>query len=490
MNQRIIDNGITFNDVLLVPARSDVVPRDVSTRSRLTAKITLDIPIVSAAMDTVTESALAIALAQEGGLGVMHKNLTIEEQVREVDKVKRSENGVIVDPITLGPGDSVKRARQIMQDFNISGVPIVDDGKLVGILTKRDLTFHPGEAGQIDDLMTKEHLVTASVHTTLDEAKKIMHRNKVEKLPLVDDEFRLHGLITKRDIDKLQQFPNACRDERGRLRVGAAVGVNDFDRVDALISKDVDVIVVDIAHGHSGGVIETVKAIKKRHDIEVVAGNVATAGGTRDLIKAGADAVKVGIGPGSICTTRVISGVGVPQITAIFNCVEEADKTDTPIIADGGITHSGDITKAIAAGASVVMIGSLFAGLEESPGEIIIYKGRSFKNYRGMGTLGAMVDGSADRYRQEKAGGREKLVSEGVEGRVPYLGPLSDFVYQLVGGLRAGMGYVGANDVQDLRTNTNFIRISPASLTESHPHDIFITREAPNYRLPVRDLVD
>ncbi|KPJ55929.1 MAG: inosine-5'-monophosphate dehydrogenase [Planctomycetes bacterium DG_58] len=490
MNQRIIDTGITFNDVLLVPARSDVVPRDVSTRSRLTAKIMLNIPIVSAAMDTVTESALAIALAQEGGLGVMHKNLTIEEQVREVDKVKRSENGVIVDPITLGPGDSVRRARQIMEDFNISGVPIVDDSKLVGILTKRDLTFHPGETGQIDDLMTKEHLVTAPAGTTLDEAKQIMHRNKVEKLPLVDDEFRLHGLITKRDIDKLKQFPNACRDERGRLRVGAAVSVNDFERVDALISKDVDVIVVDTAHGHSAGVIDTVKTIRKKHDIEVVAGNVATAEGTRDLIKAGADAVKVGIGPGSICTTRVISGVGVPQITAIFNCVEEADKTETPIIADGGITHSGDITKAIAAGASVVMIGSLFAGLEESPGELIIYKGRSFKHYRGMGTLGAMVDGSAERYRQDRSVGREKLVSEGVEGRVPYLGPLSDFVYQLVGGLRAGMGYVGANDIQELRTKTHFIRISAASLTESHPHDIFITREAPNYRLPVRDLVD
>jgi len=490
MNHRIIDEGITFNDVLLVPARSDVVPRDVSTQSRLTGNITLNIPIVSAAMDTVTESALAIALAQEGGLGVIHKNLTIEEQVREVDKVKRSENGVIVDPVTLGPGDSVQRARQIMQDFNISGVPIVDDGKLVGILTKRDLTFHPSETGQIVDVMTSEHLVTASAETTLDDAKKIMHTNKVEKLPLVDDDFHLHGLITKRDIDKLEQFPHACRDERGRLRVGAAVGVKDHERADALVNQDVDVIVVDTAHGHSTGVIETVKAIKKKHDIDVVAGNVATAEGARDLIKAGVDAVKVGIGPGSICTTRVISGVGVPQITAVFNCSEEADKADIPIIADGGITHSGDITKAIAAGASVVMIGSLFAGLEESPGELIIYKGRSFKRYRGMGTLGAMVDGSADRYRQDKTRPREKLVSEGIEGRVPYLGGLSDFVYQLVGGLRAGMGYVGANDIRELRTKSKFIRISPASLTESHPHDIFITREAPNYRLPIRDLVD
>ena len=490
MNERIIDNGITFSDVLLVPARSDVVPRDVSTEARLTARITLNIPIVSAAMDTVTESALAIALAQEGGLGVMHKNLTIEEQVREVDKVKRSENGVIVDPITLGPGDSVKRARQIMQDFNISGVPIVDDAVLVGILTKRDLTFHPSETGEIADVMTREHLVTAAASTTLDEAKKVMHKNKVEKLPLVDEGFHLHGLITKRDIDKLEQFPHACRDERGRLRVGAAVGVNDHERVQALINQDVDVIVVDTAHGHSTGVIETVKAIKKKHEIDVVAGNVATGEATRDLIKAGADAVKVGIGPGAICTTRVISGVGVPQITAIFNCSAEAAKTDTPIIADGGITHSGDLTKALAAGASVVMIGSLFAGLDESPGEVIIHQGRSFKRFRGMGSLGAMVAGSADRYRQAGTPSRAKLVSEGVEARVPYRGALSDFVYQLVGGLRAGMGYVGANTIQELRTRSRFIRISPASLAESHPHDVFITREAPNYRLPLRDLAD
>ena len=490
MDNRILGEGITFSDVLLVPARSDVVPRDVSTQTRLTPGVTLNIPIVSAAMDTVTESALAIALAQEGGLGVIHKNLTVEEQVREVDKVKRSENGVIVDPITLGPDDTVKRARQIMHDFNISGVPIVDDGKLVGILTKRDLTFHPSEAGKISDVMTTEHLVTASADTTLEDAKKVMHSNKVEKLPLVDKAFHLHGLITKRDIDKLEQFPHACRDDRGRLRVGAAVGVNDHSRVDALIAQDVDIIVVDTAHGHSSGVINTVKTIKQRHDIDVVAGNVATAEATRDLIAAGADAVKVGIGPGSICTTRIISGVGVPQITAIMQCVAVADETHTPIIADGGITHSGDITKAIAAGASVVMIGSLFAGLDESPGELIIYKGRSFKRYRGMGSLGAMVDGSADRYRQESIGPREKLVSEGIEGQVPYRGPLSDFVYQLVGGLRAGMGYVGAGDVAQLRTNARFLRISPASLAESHPHDILITREAPNYRLPPRDMAD
>ena len=490
MNHRIIGEGITFDDVLLVPAKSDVLPRDVSTQTHLTARIVLNIPLVSAAMDTVTESALAIALAQEGGLGVIHKNLSIEEQVREVDKVKRSENGVIVDPITLGPRDTVRHARQIMHDFNISGVPIVDGGKLVGILTKRDLTFHAGDDSPIAEVMTTKHLVTAVVKTTLDEAKKIMHHNKVEKLPLVDKDFRLHGLITKRDIDKLEQFPAACRDGRGRLRVGAAVGVNDFDRVAALLRKDVDVIVVDTAHGHSTGVLDAVRTIKKKHDIDVVAGNVATAAAAKALIRAGADAVKVGIGPGSICTTRIISGVGVPQITAIFDCAGEADKAGIPIIADGGITHSGDITKALAAGASVVMLGSLFAGLDESPGELIIYKGRSFKQYRGMGSLGAMVDGSADRYRQDKSHGRGKLVSEGVEGRVPYRGPLSDFVYQLVGGVRAGMGYVGAASIPELRTKPRFIRNSVAGLAESHPHDIVITQEAPNYRLPVRDMED
>jgi IMP dehydrogenase len=488
MNHRIIGEGITFDDVLLVPARSDVLPRDVSTQTRLTARINLNIPILSAAMDTVTESALAIALAQEGGMGIMHKNLTIEGQVREVDKVKRSENGVIVDPITLGPKDTVKRARQIMVDFNISGVPIVEGKKLVGILTKRDLTFHTHEEGVIADVMTTDHLITAVASTTLEEAKQVMHRNKVEKLPLVDENFHLKGLITKRDIDKLEQFPSASRDKRGRLRVGAAVGVRDFDRVAALIGKDVDIIVVDTAHGHSTAVIDAVKKIKKTHDIDVVAGNIATAEAARDLIQAGADAVKVGIGPGSICTTRIISGVGVPQITAIFECSEEADKANIPVIADGGITHSGDITKAVAAGASAVMIGSLFAGLDESPGELIIYKGRSFKQYRGMGSLGAMVDGSADRYRQESAKGREKLVSEGVEGRVPYRGALSQFVYQLVGGIRAGMGYVGANNIQELRTKTKFIRVSMAGLAESHPHDITITREAPNYRIPVKDM--
>ena len=484
MHDKIVGEGITFDDVLLLPDRSDVVPRDVSVQSHLTPKILLNIPLLSAPMDTVTTSTLAIALAQEGGIGIIHKNLTIEEQVREVDKVKRSENGIIVDPVTLGPGESVRTAKQVMSDFNISGIPIVKDGRLVGILTKRDLTFQDQAEARIEDVMTSSGLVTAPAGTTVAEARDILHRNKVEKLPLVDKDFRLQGLITKRDIDKLEQFPVACRDERGRLRVGAAVGVHDLERVEHLIRKDVDVIVVDSAHGHSKSVMETVRLIKKSFSIEVVAGNVATAEGTRDLIEAGADAVKVGIGPGSICTTRIISGVGVPQITAIFNAVSVAQKANVPVIADGGIRHSGDITKAIAAGASAVMLGGLFAGLEESPGDLIIHKGRTFKVYRGMGSLGAMVKGSADRYGQAGVRSREKLVSEGVEGRVPYRGPLSPFVYQLVGGLKAGMGYVGAGSIEELRRKARFIRVTVAGRAESHPHDITITQEAPNYQLP------
>ena len=484
MHKKIVGEGITFDDVLLLPARSDVVPRDVSVRSRLTRNIPVNIPIVSAPMDTVTTSTLAIALAQEGGIGIIHKNLSVEEQIREVDKVKRSENGVIVDPVTLGPGERVRTAKQVMSDFNISGIPIVKPGRLVGILTKRDLTFHDEAEARIEEVMTSENLVTAPADTTIKDARNILHRNKVEKLPLVDDKFRLHGLITKRDIDKLEQFPVACRDSRGRLRVGAAVGVHDLERIELLLRKDVDVIVVDSAHGHSADVINTVRKIKKTLDIDVVAGNVATAEGAGELIDAGADAVKVGIGPGSICTTRVISGVGVPQITAIFNAVSVAEKADIPIIADGGITHSGDITKALAAGASTVMLGGLFAGLEESPGDLIIHKGRSFKVYRGMGSLGAMVKGSADRYAQAGVRSQAKLVSEGVEGRVPYRGALSPFVYQLVGGVRAGMGYVGAADIEELRGKARFIRITSAGRAESHPHDITITQEAPNYQLP------
>ena len=489
MHEKIVGEGITFDDVLLLPDRSEVVPRDISVKSRLTRHIEVNIPIVSAPMDTVTESALAIALAQEGGIGIIHKNLSIEEQVREVDKVKRSENGIIVDPITLGPGESVGRAKQVMSEFNISGIPIVKSGRLVGILTKRDLTFHDSGEARVEDVMTHQHLVTAPAGTTIDEARAILHRNKVEKLPLVDGEGRLQGLITKRDIDKLEQFPIACRDSRGRLRVGAAVGVHDMDRVEALIRKDVDVIVVDSAHGHSQGVIDAVRAIKAKFDIDVMAGNVATAAGTQALIEAGADAVKVGMGPGSICTTRIISGVGVPQITAIFNCVPVGDKAGVPIVADGGITYSGDMTKALAAGASTVMIGGLFAGLEESPGELIIHKGRSFKRYRGMGSLGAMVAGSSDRYLQPGRE-REKLVSEGVEGRVPYRGALSPFVYQFVGGLRAGMGYIGAGDIAQLRQKARFMRVSTAGQIEGHPHDITITQEAPNYRPPMTEEQD
>jgi len=490
MHDKIVGEAITFDDVLLLPDRSEVVPRDVSVQSRITRKISINIPLVSAPMDTVTTATLAIALAQEGGIGVIHKNLSIEEQVREVDKVKRSENGIIVDPVTLGPDESVRTAKQVMSDFNISGIPVVKDGRLVGILTKRDLSFHDQADAHIRDVMTSTGLITAPTGTTVDEARDILHRNKVEKLPLVDKECRLHGLITKRDIDKLEQFPVACRDPRGRLRVGAAVGVHDLQRVEALLDKDVDLIVLDSAHGHSKGILDTLRLIKKSFDIEVVAGNIATPEGAADLIDAGADAVKVGMGPGSICTTRVISGVGVPQITAIFNAVSVAQERGVPVIADGGIRHSGDITKAIAAGASAVMLGSLFAGLEESPGDLIIHKGRTFKLYRGMGSLGAMVKGSADRYGQSGTKSRDKLVSEGVEGRVPYRGQLSPFVYQLVGGLKAGMGYLGAGNIEELRRKARFIRVTSASRAESHPHDITITQEAPNYQLPYPDETD
>ena len=431
-------------------------------------------------MDTVTEAALAIALAQAGGIGIIHKNMSIEAQAREVEKVKRSENGIIVDPVTLPPDASTEIARQKMLEHNVSGFPVVEkDGTVVGILTRRDMKFI-SEDKPIHEVMTSKNLITAPPETTLEEAEKILSKHKIEKLLLVDEKGKLAGMITMRDIERLRQFPQSCKDARGRLRVGAAVGVHDDERVEKLIAADVDVIVVDTAHGHSENVIRTVEKIKSNYDIEVIAGNVATAEGTADLIAAGADAVKVGIGPGSICTTRVVSGVGVPQITAIFDCTRVAEKKGIPIIADGGIRHSGDITKAIAAGASAVMMGSLFAGLDESPGETIIYKGRRFKVYRGMGSLGAMVSGSADRYGQTS---REKLVPEGVEGRVPYRGPLNEFVYQLVGGLRGGMGYCGAKTIEELRKKARFIRISHASLIESHPHDITITHEAPNYSI-------
>ena len=484
---KIFSEGITFDDVLLIPAKSDFVPSQADTSTRLTNNIKINIPIVSAAMDTVTESALAIALSQEGGIGTIHKNLSIEAQCREVVKVKRSENGVIQDPITLSPSQTVQRAREVMTEQNVSGIPIIDGKKLVGILTHRDLKFLRDDSVQISEVMTKD-IIKAPADTTLELAKDILQKHRVEKLLLVNSKGELAGLITMRDIDRYQQFPNAVRDSRGRLRVGAAVGVKEFERIEALIKAEVDVIVVDTAHGHSQNVIDTIKEIKKKHKIDVIAGNVATAEATEDLIKAGVNAVKVGIGPGAICTTRVVSGVGVPQITAIMDCAAAAEKHNIPIIADGGIRFSGDITKALAAGASSVMLGSLLAGLAESPGMLVLYKGRQFKEYRGMGWLGAMVKGSADRYGQKGITSKEKLVPEGVEGRVPYRGMLSDFVYQLVGGLRAGMGYCGTSTIEQLRTKAKFVRISAAGVNESHPHDIMITKESPNYSM--REMIE
>ncbi|MBN2376958.1 MAG: IMP dehydrogenase [Sedimentisphaerales bacterium] len=480
MNNKIIGEGITFDDVLLVPGRSEFLPSQADTSSQLTRNISINIPLVSSPMDTVTESALAIALAQEGGIGIVHKNLSISEQVREVDKVKRSENGVIIDPVTLGPADKVSTARQLMAEQNISGVPIVNNGKLVGILTRRDLKFLEDYDKKIESVMTAENLVTGPPQTTLEEAEAILNRHKVEKLLLVEKDGSLAGLITMRDIERIHQFPNASKDNRGRLRVGASVGVLDFERVEKLINKDVDLVVVDSAHGHSKNVIETVKEIRRNYKIEIIAGNVATAQAVKDLVAAGADAIRIGIGPGAICTTRVVSGVGVPQITAIMDCAAEADKLGVPVIADGGIRHSGDITKAIAAGASTVMLGSLFAGLDESPGKLVIYKGRRFKEYRGMGSLGAMITGGGERYGQ-KTKDAGKLVPEGVEGRVPYRGTIAEYVYQIVGGLRAGMGYCGTPNIEALRTDARFIRITSATVLESHPHDIAITQEAPNY---------
>jgi IMP dehydrogenase len=479
MQDKIIADGVTFDDVLLLPARSGIVPSQVDTASQLTRNIRLRIPVLSAAMDTVTEARLAIAIAQEGGLGVVHKNLSVEAQAREVAKVKRSENGIINDPVTLPPTESTATARRAMEEYGVSGFPIVEpDGTLVGILTRRDMKFLT-EDHKISDVMTRSNLVTAPPDTSLDEADRILSEHKVEKLLLVDDG-KLVGLITMADIEKTRRYPNSCKDSRGRLRVGAAVGVMDLDRIAALIDAEVDVIVVDTAHGHSENVIKTVEKIKTDHDIDVIAGNIATGQAAQDLISAGADAVKVGIGPGAICTTRVISGVGVPQISAIYEVARVAHVREVPVIADGGIRLSGDITKAISAGADCVMIGSLFAGLDESPGRMVIYKGRRFKVYRGMGSLGAMVEGSADRYGQSDAE-RDKLVPEGVEGRVPYRGPLGEYVYQLVGGLRAGMGYCGCETIAQLQENSRFIRVSASTVAENHPHNITITQESPNY---------
>jgi IMP dehydrogenase len=483
MQDKLIHQGITFDDVLLEPRFSDIVPIDANVTTQLTKRIRLNIPLLSSPMDTVTEHEMAIALAREGGLGIVHKNMSVEQQTEEVNKVKRSANGIILDPITLRPDEPVSRAQELMKQKNVSGFPITDaSGKLVGILTRRDLRFLENGGQPIREVMTKDNLVTARGTVTLEEAERILTAKKVEKLLLVDDNYRLTGMITIRDIDMMKRFPNACMDRQGRLRVGAAVGVFDFERAQSLIQAGVDILVVDSAHGHSKNVMESVRELKKKWEIDVVAGNVATREGAKELIAAGADAVKVGIGPGSICTTRVISGVGVPQITAIYEAAQAAKSSGTPIIADGGIRYSGDMTKAIAAGAHCVMIGGLFAGLAESPGKTILYQGRTFKAYRGMGSLGAMVKGSSERYRQTGSeGGTGKLVPEGVEGRVPFKGPLSDFVYQLVGGLRAGMGYCGTHTIEELRTDARFIQVSAASVRESHPHDVAITQEAPNY---------
>lgn len=487
--EKVFIPGITFDDVLLEPQYSEVVPADVSVSTELTKRISLNIPVISSPMDTVTESEMAIALAQVGGMGIIHRNMSISRQTEEVDKVKRSANGIIFDPVTLPPDEPVRRAREVMEHNNVSGVPITTDGgKLAGIITRRDLRFLEDNELPIREVMTKEGLVTATGTVTLEEAEKILMANKVEKLLLVDETYRLSGLITIKDIDKMRRFPNACKDRHGRLRAGAAVSVNDFERIESLISKDVDVLVVDSAHGHSANVMQTVRQIKERWDIDVIAGNVATEAGAKALIEAGADAVKVGIGPGSICTTRVISGVGVPQITAIMNAVRAAKDSGTPVIADGGIRYSGDITKALAAGAHSVMIGGLFAGMAESPGEQILYQGRTYKIYRGMGSLGAMVRGSSERYRQKiDDRGPEKLVPEGVEGRVAYKGQLGPFVYQLVGGLRAGMGYCGTRSIEELRRDARFIQVSTAGVRESHPHDIAITQESPNYTVEYGD---
>jgi len=477
---KIVAEALTFDDVLLVPQRASVHPREIDVSTQLTRKIRLNIPLLSAPMDTVTESSLAIALAQEGGIGIIHRNLSVEAQTREVHKVKRSESGVILDPVTLRPEDAVGRAQEIMRLHNVSGIPVTrTDGALVGILTRRDLKFLESGEKRIADVMTKEKLVTAPPNTTLDEADQLLKHAKVEKLLLVDERGKLAGLITMRDIERSREFPTRCSDDRGRLRVGAAIGVHDYERAAQLIAADVDVLVVDTAHGHSDAVIETVRNLRKQYDIQIIAGNVATPEGVRDLADAGADAVKVGIGPGAICTTRVVAGAGIPQITAILNC---AGAADVPIIADGGIRYSGDIVKALGAGAHCVMLGSLFAGLDESPGQLVLWKGRRFKEYRGMGSLAAMALGSAERYGQA-VDQPKKMVPEGVEGRVPYRGHLSEYVFQLVGGLRQGMGYAGVQTVAELREKARFVRVTSAGVVESHPHDIVITKEPSNYAI-------
>ncbi len=486
MQERSMKDALTFDDVLLVPAHSKVLPRDVSTRVRLTRGITLNVPLVSAAMDTVTESRLAISMAQEGGIGILHKSMSIEAQSAEVDKVKRSESGMIVEPVTMNPDQKISEALDVMSRYHISGVPVTDsDGKLVGILTNRDLRFCTTTHQPIRELMTSEDLITVSEGTTLEDAKALLHQHRIEKLPVVDKRFRLRGLITVKDIQKQIRYPQACKDGLGRLRVGASVGTgaDTKERARALVDAHVDVLVVDTAHGHSQGVLDVVAMLRNTHpDVQIVGGNIATRDGAQALIERGVDSVKVGVGPGSICTTRIVTGVGVPQLTAVFDAAEACREAEVPLISDGGIKFAGDVTKALAAGADSVMIGSLFAGTEEAPGETVLFQGRTFKEYRGMGSLGAMKQGSRDRYFQDEYD-ESKLVPEGIEGRVPYKGKLSALIDQLVGGLRAGMGYLGAPEIPTLQKNAQFVRIGPAGLRESHAHDVIITKEAPNYRL-------
>jgi IMP dehydrogenase len=481
---KIKENAITFDDVLLIPGKSNVLPREVNLKTRLTKNIDLNIPILSAAMDTVTESDMAIAMAREGGIGIIHKNMPIEMQADEVDRVKRSESGMIIEPITLRESQTIGDALRLMKQYKISGIPVVNsDGKLIGILTNRDLRFDPDESRPVSEFMTKEMLITAPVGTNLEKAEVILQKYRIEKLPVVDKNYKLRGLITFKDIQKRKKFPNACKDKFGRLRAGAAVGIasDTMERVAALVKAGVDVVVIDTAHGHSEGVLKMVKSIDKNFDVDLIAGNVATAEATVDLIKAGADCVKVGIGAGSICTTRVIAGVGVPQITAVLECARAASKLNVPVISDGGIKQTGDVAKAIASGADSVMLGGMFAGTEEAPGEKVLYEGRSYKVYRGMGSIEAMKKGSKDRYFQDVEDDISKLVPEGIEGIVPYKGFVGETIYQIIGGLRSAMGYCGARNIREMGSKTKFVMITNAGLRESHPHDVRITKEAPNY---------
>ena len=485
MSIQTIEHAYTFDDLLLVPAASEVLPHEVSLATMLTKSITLNIPLVSAAMDTVTEHRAAIAMAREGGIGIIHKNMGVEEQVREVRKVKKSESGMVIDPITVNDAQTVREVNEIMRNYRISGVPVLRGTKLVGIVTNRDLRFVSDEDLLVRDVMTSKNLVTAKASITLEQSKALLHEHRIEKLLVVDDEGNLQGLITIKDIEKIKKYPNAAKDDLGRLRVGAAIGVNTgLDQVEKLINVGVDVVVLDSAHGHSRNILNALTRIKDAFpELQIIAGNVATAEGAEALIRAGADCVKVGVGPGSICTTRIVAGVGVPQMTAIYNCAKAAEKFGIPVIADGGIKYAGEIAKAIGIGARVVMIGSLFAGTDESPGETFLYQGRTYKGYRGMGSLGAMKQGSSDRYFQEGIESQEKFVPEGIEGKVPYRGPLSEMIYQLMGGLRSGMGYLGAATIEELRRKARFVKITAAGLKESHVHDVIITKEAPNYRL-------